>query len=308
MKKKALISSILTIALCLSLIAGSTFALFTSESTVGIAVTAAKVEMTANITHLKLESVKADPNGTIVDEFGGKYSYVECKDNFINGGTAIFDEKTNTLKLDRVTPGDKVSFNVIGTNTSDVTIQYRYIIECTKGLDELADGLIVSINGIEYNCLKSYTSAWMTLQPGQDITDIPVVIDLPVTAGDEFQGKSAEIRVAVEAVQGNAATNEGSSLDLAVSSAEMLATALKSDVKNIAVTLTKDIEIPMSSLGSQTPGSGEYKLGGEQTETIDIDLNGHELNIATTYMSSIGAKNDDAVFTIKNGTPSSKFI
>ena len=47
MKKKILLSSILTIALCLSIIAGSTYALFTSSADVNVAVTAGNVELTA---------------------------------------------------------------------------------------------------------------------------------------------------------------------------------------------------------------------------------------------------------------------
>ena len=34
-------------------------------------------------------------------------------------------------------------------------------------------------------------------------------------------------------------------------------------------------------------------------------MNGHNLNVTTTYWSNLGAKNDDALFTIKNGTMTS---
>ncbi|MBO7322350.1 MAG: hypothetical protein J6U51_02045, partial [Bacteroidales bacterium] len=88
-------------------------------------------------------------------------------------------------------------------------------------------------------------------------------------------------------------------------SAEELAAALKSDATEINVVLYNDIELPISSLGQQTGGSGEYKLGGENTQKINIDLNGKKLNITTTYWSVIGAKNDNALFTIKNGTMTS---
>ena len=77
------------------------------------------------------------------------------------------------------------------------------------------------------------------------------------------------------------------------------------DVPYVNVVLLEDIDLPISSLGQQTGGSGEYKLGGESTKAIDIDLNGKKLNITTNYWSSIGAKNDDAIFTIKNGTMTS---
>ena len=74
MKKKVLLSSILTIFLCLCLISGSTFALFTSKAEVNIVVKSGEVNMTAGIAITKLESVKADVNGTITDENGGTYS------------------------------------------------------------------------------------------------------------------------------------------------------------------------------------------------------------------------------------------
>lgn len=213
MKKKVFLSSIATIALCLCLIAGSTFALFTSQSEIDIAVTAAKVEMTANITDPQLWSVRPatppeitnNPETIIEDEFGGQYVYAERKDTFANGGTAIF--KDGILTLDRITPGDKVAFNIEGANESDVTIQYRYIIECVSG-EKLMSGLLFTIEGVECPYLGRYTSGWATLTPGNDIDPTPsVVIEFPVTAGNEYQEESVEIKVTVEAVQGNAAVS-----------------------------------------------------------------------------------------------------
>ena len=90
-----------------------------------------------------------------------------------------------------------------------------------------------------------------------------------------------------------------------VSNATQLAAALTSDASEISVTLVEDIDLPIASLGQQTGGSGEYKLGGENTKSIVIDLNKQTLNLTTSYMSKLGAKNDDAVFTIKNGTMTS---
>ena len=90
-----------------------------------------------------------------------------------------------------------------------------------------------------------------------------------------------------------------------VATAEELAARLQDNIKEINVTLTEDIDLPISSLGQQTGGSGEYKLGGESTEKITIDLNGKTLNITTTYWSNLGAKNPNATFTIKNGTMTS---
>lgn len=90
-----------------------------------------------------------------------------------------------------------------------------------------------------------------------------------------------------------------------ISNAAQLASALTSDASEISVTLVEDIDLPIASLGQQTGGSGEYKLGRENTKSILIDLNNHTLNLTTSYMSKLGAKNDDAVFTIQNGTMTS---
>lgn len=92
---------------------------------------------------------------------------------------------------------------------------------------------------------------------------------------------------------------------LVASKAEQLAACLTGDEQNIKVVLANDIELPITSLGTITAGSGEYKLGGENTETIMIDLNNNKLNITTTYWSAIGAKNNDATITIKDGTMTS---
>ena len=222
MKKKVLLSSILTIALCLCLIAGSTFALFTSTSTVDISVKAANVEMEASLDNFKLYSVTPTQGGDIVDEFGGTYRYAEMKPDantgkllFANRGEVtfgkVFDQaqgkEVPTLVLDRITPGDKVAFDVTGVNKSDVSILYRYVIEFVSG-DLLMKGLVVypeGENATGYTGLKSYTSAWMPLEKGTNMENAHIVIELPVKANDDYQEQKVEITVRVEALQGNAA-------------------------------------------------------------------------------------------------------
>lgn len=97
MKRKTLISSILTIALCLSLIAGSTYALFTSQDEVNIAVTSGKVSVEAVILNNTLTTSSLD---------------VAQNQGFANGGTALFTDSDNQkLELTNMTPGDKVEFH-----------------------------------------------------------------------------------------------------------------------------------------------------------------------------------------------------
>lgn len=199
-KRNVLLSSIITIVLCLSVVAGSTFALFTSEDSLSIEVTSGTVEIDADITNLQLWSVEKDDKGIEEDENKKTYTHIPV-DQFTNGGTAAFDGALLSMK--RITPGDKVTFNIPMTNTSDVKIQYRYTIECLSGY-KLMDGLVVTINDTnEYTNMLSYTTPWTALDVNNS-TDMSVAIELPVAAGNEYQGKETEMRILVEAVQFNA--------------------------------------------------------------------------------------------------------
>ena len=91
MKKKTIATSVLAIALSASIAVGGTYALFTSESTVNVAITSGKVEVVATIPESDFATYSVVPaaNGTIVDENGGKYEYVQqAAGTFKNGGTA----------------------------------------------------------------------------------------------------------------------------------------------------------------------------------------------------------------------------
>lgn len=183
MKKKIILSSVLTIALCLSLIAGSTFALFTSTSEVNVAVTAGKVEVVATLEDLATYSMgqATDVNGT-----------------FENGGTASFTD-AKELVLSNATPGDKVTFNVKVANESNVAASYR--IKMTA-IGELADGLVGKAGENGENTVP-YTTLWTSIDMNAEF-EIPVSIELPKDAGNEYQGKNAKVLITVEAVQRNA--------------------------------------------------------------------------------------------------------
>lgn len=281
MKKKVLLSSALTIALCLSLIAGSTFALFTSTDSFGIAVNAAKVKMTASVDALQLYSVTPTDSGSITDEFGGTYEYAGPFTNeFTNGGTAKFEG--GVLTISKITPGDKVTFNITGANESNVAIQYRYIIECLGGY-RLMDGLNVTVNGQSYTSLASYTSAWQMLESGS-MTPVAVALELPVNAGNKYQEQSAQIRVVVEAVQGNADVEVGTTPTV-----EYIAKA--TDAAGLKDALAA--------------GESEILLGADVTladtlvvnTPVTIDLDGHTINSSAKKAIELYA---DA--TIKGGT------
>ncbi len=202
--KKILVPSILVVALCLSIIVGSTFALFTDRTQLDIVVATGDVEMDAEISSWKIESVKADDAGTIVDEFGGTYVYEDrtASGTFANGGTATVTG--STIDLVNITPGDKITFEISGENTSNVAVKYRYTITCLNG-EDLMKGLVFTIGTEKLNPgMASYASAWESLAVGTSMQDQTISFELPVTANNDFENLSASIQIIVEVVQNNA--------------------------------------------------------------------------------------------------------
>ena len=133
MKKKVLMTSILTIALCLTLIVGSTYALFTSGNDVNVAITAGKLEVIATI----------DDN--LVTRSLEDADTVNRQGMFSNGGYAeLTDDKT--LDIAYMTPGDVVEFDIAVENNSNVALKYRVraVSAVNTGVD-LADALVITI-------------------------------------------------------------------------------------------------------------------------------------------------------------------
>ncbi len=198
MNKKILLSSILTLVLCVSIITGATFALFTSESKTNIAVTSGKVDVVASIDNVNVYSpTLISQDGTVVDDTN------IAKDGvFANGGTASLTDAV--LTLDKVTPGDKVTFQIMITNNSNVAVQYRTVI---RTLDDngLVDGLKMNIGG-EYDGSTKYTN-WAPLSTSDSVMILECSVELPADAGNEYQDKTCRIVFTVEAVQGNTATD-----------------------------------------------------------------------------------------------------
>ncbi len=200
-KRNVIVSAFMAIALCMSVVAGATFALFTSDSSVNIAITSGNVEVTATASALKVYSPKAVNETGIAD---GENAVDENGGRFVNGGTATLTG--SELKLDNMTPGDKVNFNIKVENKSSVTVKYRTRIYCGED-NGLYAGLKYSItNGTETYESMAITD-WATLTPDvKEVANLDCKVELPVDAGNEYKNKSCKLVYQVEAVQGNAET------------------------------------------------------------------------------------------------------
>ena len=198
MKKKTLFFSVVSAALCFCLLVGSTYALFTSEVRGNIAMTSATVDVSADVAEDTLVTTSFD----VVQPYG----------LFELGGTATFDGAAN-LTLTNMAPGDAVEFNIQVKNNSNIAVKYRvkWAIE-----GSLADSgvLVATADGV---AISDDTDAWTTwTKPATDadrVRDIEVRIELPESADNVYQDKSAKITLIVEAVQGNAIFDDVSSYE-----------------------------------------------------------------------------------------------
>lgn len=304
MKKKVLLTSMMSIAMLASIASGATYALFTAEDNVNIAINSAKVSVEAKV----LEDFA-------IKSLDTELTSVKGAGTFSTGGTATIS-KDGDITLERMVPGDRVEFKVQVKNLSNVNIAYK-IYSVAEG--ELLDGLVFTkLPGKEYGSWKAlpYT--------GKEVIEtIDCVIELPKDAGNDYQEKSAKIKVFVEAVQGNGVgTYDGSEPAdpvaaieevtegqvISIDSPELLA-AFRTNVNagneyaGYTVKLTDDIDlnnIPWAPIGTNGDSSKNNFLG-----TFDGD--GH--TISNLYVKLDAGYHGAALFgAVRSSTVLTDFV
>ena len=211
MKTKVLVSSFLTIALCLCLIAGSTFALFEDEAEVNIAITAGNLDVTATIKDGVVQTKSAN-DATYSNEL-----------EFDNGGKVVVDEATQTIAISGMTPGDAIKFDVKVLNKSNVKAHYkvgwRSNAPTDPNVNDLVDTLQVKVlvNGQTLTTSGQETS-YINIDPvtGEAVqltvftveVVFPDLVDDPDNNidNDDYQGAVADMYFFVEAIQGHEQT------------------------------------------------------------------------------------------------------
>ena len=198
MKRNVIVSAFLAIALCMSVIAGATFALFTSSAKVNLSITSATVKVSADVENLKLYST------TEVNPATNEGKKQDLTGNtFLLGGTANFTD--GVLTLDRLAPGDGVTFDIKLTNKSNIDVKYRVVIgEATGG--NLADALDITVNGDKYE--GAINTEWNEVEANADIPSVPVKVELPVAADNDYAEKTVSLDITVEVVQASIKNTE----------------------------------------------------------------------------------------------------
>ncbi len=196
-KTKVILSSLAVIAMSASVASGATYALFTSEQEINVAVNSATVK------------VVATPKG--LETYSFDQPTVNQNGAWTNGGFASVTG--NQVSLERVTPGDSASFEIEIENESNVTTQYRLIFDCVaddgllSGLELFVDYDATDGDDSDQQKFVGFASTdWAELEAFGEVKTLKISLALPETAGDEYQDKTAKFDFRIEAVQGNAST------------------------------------------------------------------------------------------------------
>ena len=308
MQKKVLLSSILVIALCFSVIAGSTYALFTDSAKTNIAITSGDVEVKATLDITGVWSAKytdgSFKDSYLVDEHGTNYDHekqtlvVDDKHYFANGGFATVEDNGATITISDITPGDRVDAKIFVRNDGDVDMIYRYKIVAKDA--GLADVMVVTVDK-DFEGAEFYTSAWSDVIPADPnaVYEHEISLELPVYVpsedenGNVYENASVKYEITVEAVQGNAKMPEYNvpSTGRAADSVEELAEAI-ADLNANGTPISALI-----NLGSDV--AGDVTIPQSANVDVTIDGNGYDFDGIIT-VGTVSGSPESASLTIKN--------
>lgn len=287
-KRNIILSSCLAIALCVCMITGGTFALFTSESKVNIAVTSGKVEVDATAQVKALYSPKSIAmDGTVTDADNAASDTA-----FANGGTATIDGAR--LTVTNLTPGDKVSFDINVQNNSNVSTIYRcgYDIVAAEGSTlEKAYTLYSKLNfvfgTVTTNNVAVYRSAWAELG---NAAQLACSLELPTTTTNDAADLSLTIVFTVEAAQGNMDTAGMTEYSVPIVSSNSEMSELISEAEeNETITIASTAPVAISDLATNGVTITGVSKEGTKLSTSANKITADDVTISNATINGGGA-------------------
>ncbi len=286
-KAKALIGSALAIAMSASIATAGTFALFTDKAEVNVAITAGTVDVEAKVGALKLYSM----------------------DRYMGDGVTVFENlgkaeiSGNTLTLTNISSGDKVEFDIDIASMSNIKTKVRTVIADKSADDSLMSGLKILVNGKESNISGTAAiSEWKTVDPTDGLSEedkkMTISIELPVDKNNEYQGKVANLAIAIEAVQWNGVRD--------VSTADGLVEAING-ASEISLSQNIDLNDQLVVTNNLTIYGGGKTISQTSTETnkavIRLDGAKEDVNVKLEGLNLDGGQNSySRVISIHNNT------
>ncbi|MCQ2802613.1 MAG: SipW-dependent-type signal peptide-containing protein [Bacilli bacterium] len=213
---KKLFAPIFSIAVLAAVSVGATFALFTDKKETNVSIHAGivKVGLTTSVSSAYSRYEDPTPFDAKAAAEGTAYAAVYENSNTASVGS---DESGRVLiTLDRMTPMDDITLKISVANLSNVKIKYRLGFELTG---ELIPALEVNFDGTDYSTStvpSTKHTLWSSVIDPETtslVEDKKLYIAFPDHDGKEgyadgfddlYQGKSGNILIFAEAVQGNA--------------------------------------------------------------------------------------------------------
>lgn len=283
MKKttKLLLTSLLTLAVCISMICGATFALFTSESSVNITVSSGVVDMRSTLAVSSVYSAQwssdlGDYERKEIEPIGDVYT-------FSNKGTLMLKDDAS-VEVVNITPGDGFVLAVEIKNYSTVATKYRLEMSSTDSgllggmqVKYLKDDVELSTKGnkikyTEWQNLDAATDA----SSGDSVGTIYVEVNMPITTGNDYNGEElgCAFNVSVFAVQQNGMVSDP--VDYAIKPDESTGKTAE-DVLIAAFAEVQPGETIRLDSDVDAIGATEYLRIVQ--DDVTLDLNDHSINI-----------------------------
>ena len=294
-KRGIILTSLASIAFAGSLLAGSTYALFTSESTTNIAVTSGKVDVVATIDKDSLATYSGENLTGNAEADVDKIKPTKDIDGgtngkFITGGTATIDG--GDLKLDKMVPGDKVTFTINVKNNSTVKVKYRTVFKKSAD-DGLFEKLKVTVDDVVFTGSENKNGIYRNLLPETDPEAIKVSVELPSDV-DNCQGTSCTLTNVVEAIQGNAHISG----DVEITDENPLNDTNLNSGKSVSLNDDVTVSKPLNITSSATLyGNGQTLKTSSDSRVLNINENTESLTV-TLVDVTIDASNIERGITL----------
>lgn len=184
-KRRAILCSLLTIALCISLVAGVSFALFHGTAGGSVSISAGEIKLSAEIGKIEPEK----------DEKGNQAIYA-----------SVAEDDSSKLIIKNVSSGYGVKFNINVKNDSTIPVKYRIKFITGDGNLTLFDAMQITIDGVA----KTKTSyKFLSRGTKDDSVSVSVYFEKFDINAVPKEG-TCELSYEIEAVQANASVESES--------------------------------------------------------------------------------------------------
>ena len=278
--KRALLTSVMALVMCVVMLLGTTFAWFTDSASTGVN------KIQAGTLDIALEMKNAA--GAWESAEGQTLKFTD-----VNGGENILWEPGCTFKL----PAVKI------INKGNLALKYKVIISATSGDTKLAEVLDVYLNGADTNntLKEALTStdpdgfAHGNLRANSETNELVIALHMQESAGNDYQNLAIQgLAITVVATQdtveydsNNNQYDATAEYPEVITNNEEAQNAIMSNgvstAGDVNVVTSSDITLDLNANG----GYYDATLGGTDSENVTIDAKGNKITFASNNRNAI---------------------